>query len=274
MSAEPSHTQRIAFLGGGNMAEALIRGLLEQKRYGPADICVSDISGDRLAFLRDTYGVNTAPANRDAAADADVVVLAVKPHQINAVVKECAAELTGRLVVSIAAGVSLEAMLATGVKARFVRVMPNTPALIGAGVSALCGAADVSPEDMTLVRDIFSAVGRAVDLPAESLMDAVTGLSGSGPAYVFLFIEALADGGVKAGLPRPLALELAAQTVAGAARLVAESGKHPGELKDMVTSPAGTTIAGVHTLEKHAFRGAVTSAVEAAAQRSRELATK
>jgi pyrroline-5-carboxylate reductase len=162
-------------------------------------------------------------------------------------------------------------MQAEAPKARLVRVMPNTPALVGEGMSALCAGASVTAADRRRALEIFSAVGRAVEVASESLLDAVTGLSGSGPAFVFLFLEALSDGGVQAGLPRPLANELAAQTVLGAAKLALTSGTHLGALKDMVTSPGGTTIAGVAALESGAFRGTVIRAIEAAANRSKEL---
>jgi pyrroline-5-carboxylate reductase len=219
--------------------------------------------------------VRTVVSNKEAVAAADVVLLSVKPQIIDAVLEEIAADVgSSKLVVSIAAGVTIAAIarrLPQG--ARIVRTMPNTPALAGAGAAAMAAGPHATAEDLALARALLESVGTAV-VVAEPLLDAVTGLSGSGPAFVYLFIEALADGGVKAGLPRAEALQLAAQTVLGAAKLVLESGEHPGRLKDQVTSPGGTTIAGVHALERAGFRGAVIDAVEAAARRSRELGEK
>jgi pyrroline-5-carboxylate reductase len=200
-----------------------------------------------------------------------VVVLAVKPQVLPAVlagVKEFARPW--HLIISIAAGVSLEVLEGAFPGSRVIRVMPNTPTLVGAGMAALAPGSGVTPEDLALALDLFGAVGQAV-VVEERLMDAVTGLSGSGPAFVAVFIEALADGGVKMGLPRPLALTLATQTVLGTARLCHEEQLHPALLKDLVTSPGGTTIAGLHALESRGFRGAVMDAVTAAAERSKEL---
>jgi len=267
--------KKIAFLGTGNMAEALIKGLLRANAAAPGEIACAEPREARRREIEQRYGVRAVASNREAIAGADVVLLSVKPQVIEGVLDEIAADVgTGKLVVSIAAGVPIAAIarrLPAG--ARIVRTMPNTPALAGAGAAALSAAPEVPAEDLQLAKRIFEAVGTAV-IVAEPLLDAVTGLSGSGPAFVFLFIEALADGGVKAGLARPDALALAAQTVLGSAKLVLESGEHPGRLKDQVTSPGGTTIAGVHALEKAGFRGAVIDAVEAAARRSRELGEK
>jgi pyrroline-5-carboxylate reductase len=264
--------KKIAFLGTGNMAEALVKGLLRAGAADPAELVCAEPREDRRREISQRYGVRCVASNGEAVEGADVVLLSVKPQVIDAVLEEIAAEVRdAKLVISIAAGVpiaSLARKLPAG--ARIVRTMPNTPALVGAGAAALSGGSHATPDDLALARRLLESVGTAA-VVAEPLLDAVTGLSGSGPAFVYLFIEALADGGVKAGLPRAEALSLAAQTVLGAARMVLESGEHPGRLKDQVTSPGGTTIAGVHALEKAGFRGAVMDAVEAAARRSREL---
>jgi pyrroline-5-carboxylate reductase len=267
--------KKIAFLGTGNMAEALLKGLLRAGAATPAELRCAEPREERRREIAARYGVAAVASNREAVAGADVVILSVKPQAIEAVLDEVAASIgSGALVLSIAAGVPIAAIarrLPAG--AHVVRSMPNTPALVGAGAAAVAAGPHATPADVELSRRIFEAVGTAVVVP-EPLLDAVTGLSGSGPAFVYLFVEALADGGVKAGLGRPEAIALAAQTVLGAARMVLESGEHPGRLKDQVTSPGGTTIAGVHALEKAGFRGAVIDAVEAAARRSRELGEK
>lgn len=254
------------------MGEALTRGLLQARTYAPGDITLFDVDAPRVQKLAASLGVRAAASALDAARDADAVLLAVKPQIIEAALQPLREVLTpAQTLVSIAAGVStsrLEACFARSVPV--VRVMPNTPALVGAAASALCAGKHARPENLALAQTIFSAVGLTVAIE-EKLLDAVTGLSGSGPAYVFLFIEALADGGVRAGLPRDVAQKLAAQTVLGSAKMLLETGEHPGVLKDRVASPGGTTIAGLHALEDGAFRGVVMDAVLAAAQRSQEL---
>jgi pyrroline-5-carboxylate reductase len=264
--------KKIAFLGGGNMAEALIKGLIASGTAKADQILVTDPSADRREHLRKTYGVIILKTNADAAGEAGVVILSVKPQVIEKVVGEISAKIdAAKLVISIAAGVGLakiEKALKDG--SRVVRVMPNTPALVLAGAAALAGGKHATAADLALAQGIFQSVGRAV-LVEEKLMDAVTGLSGSGPAYVFMIIDALSDAGVKAGLPRPLALELAAQTVFGSAKMVLETSEHPAKLRDMVTSPGGTTIEGLHALEKGKLRATLMNAVEAATARSREL---
>ncbi len=264
--------KKIAFLGGGNMAEALIKGLLASGTAGPDRILVADVSTDRLTHLKKTYGVIPQKTNVDAVREAGIIILCVKPQVIDKVLAEISPAVDGsKLVISIAAGVpvaKIENALKKG--SRAVRVMPNTPALVLAGAAALAAGAGATADDLALSQSIFNSVGRSV-VVEEKLMDAVTGLSGSGPAYVFMIIDALSDAGVKAGLPRPLALELAAQTVYGSAKMVLETNEHPAKLRDMVTSPGGTTIEGLHALEKGKLRATLMNAVEAATARSKEL---
>jgi pyrroline-5-carboxylate reductase len=263
---------RIAFIGAGNMAEAMIAGLLHAKLIHPARLVASDIVPRRLDWLKRTYGVETTGSNRDAVAGAQILVLAVEPQILDEVLRELAPIVdSGVLIVSVAAGYPIAriARHLNGVT-RIVRAMPNTPSIIRQGVTALAHQTGLADQDLAITRTIFEAIGTVV-LVGERSMDVVTGLSGSGPAYVYVMIEALADGGVKMGLPRETAQLLAAQTVAGAARLVMESHEHPGALKDRVASPGGTTIAGLHELERGCFRATLISAVEAASRRSAEL---
>jgi pyrroline-5-carboxylate reductase len=264
--------KKIAFLGSGNMAEALVKGLLGSGVAAPAEIVCAEPVAARRDLLRQRYGISVTASNVEAVSAAELVVLSVKPQVAEAVLTEIAPSLgASRLLVSIAAGVPIAAIARRlGAGARIVRTMPNTPALVGAGATALARGGAATEADLALAKSLFEAVGIAVVVD-EHLLDAVTGLSGSGPAYVFLAIEALADGGVKAGLPRATAIALAAQTVVGAGKMVLETGEHPGKLKDQVTSPGGTTIAGVHALETAGYRAALIAAVEAAAKRSKEL---
>jgi pyrroline-5-carboxylate reductase len=263
--------QKIGMLGAGNMAGALIRGLLAAKTVAPENLRASDPREDRLRELSDSHGIGTTTFNDALVRWADVVVVAVKPQVLPTALGKVGGELGGKLVISIAAGVttaSLAQLTAPGT--RVIRTMPNTAAIARAGATAIAAGPNASTADLDLARELFDSVGRSV-VVGESLLDAVTGLSGSGPAYVMLFIEGLADGGVKAGLPRDVALTLAAQTVYGAAKLLVEQGEHPARLKDMVTSPGGTTICGVAELERVGIRHACISAVEAATNRSVEL---
>ncbi len=269
---DPLLSQKIAFLGGGQMAEALIGGLLSTKRCGANQLRAADPRNDRLDHLRKKYAIHVCGSNREAVAWGDIVVLAVKPQVLDGVLKEVGQKLTSILVISVVAGAPTRRIVeACGRQTRVVRAMPNTPALVHEGMTALAAGAGVPEGEMNLVREIFKSVGQVASVE-ERLMDAVTGLSGSGPAYVFLAIEAMADGGVKMGLPRDLAGLLAAQTVLGAARMVLETGQHPARLKDQVASPGGTTIAGLHRLERGGVRATFIEAVEAAAKRSQELA--
>ena len=263
--------KKIGFLGGGNMGEALIRGIVKTGIVPPQELFVTDVRLDRLEELSRTYGLHTLSDNALLVRRVDVVILAVKPQILKAVLREIAPATPGKLLVSIAAGVStteIRRHLPAGT--RLIRCMPNTPALVLEGATALARGRDLAPGDLETAQAIFEAVGRVVVLEEEH-MDAVTGLSGSGPAYIALVVEALADGGVKVGLDRQTAMTLATQTVLGSARLLLETGAHPGQLKDMVTSPGGTSIAGIHTLEAGGLRRTLIDAVERATLRSREL---
>ena len=264
--------RKIGFLGGGNMAAALIRGLLHSETMTADQIRASDVKAERLTELREKYGIQTSLDNDEIARWADVIVIAVKPQIVDRILAPIGAAMSpDDLVISIAAGVPIEAFESRLPKgARVIRSMPNTAAMALAAATAIAPGAHATEDDVATAKALFEAVGRCVVLD-ESLLDAVTGLSGSGPAYVMLMIEALADGGVKVGLGRDTALLLAAQTVYGAAKLQLETGEHPGRLKDMVTSPGGTAIAGLHTLESGGLRRTLIDAVEVASNRSAEL---
>jgi len=265
-------SRKVGFIGAGNMAGALIRGLLQSKTLDAAHIRASDVKGERLTDLEKKYGIQTTDDNEALASWADVLVIAVKPQIVYRILGAMAAAIQPTdLVVSIAAGVPIDALAARlPAGTRIVRAMPNTAAIALAAATAISPGAHATPSDLEIAKALFEAVGRCVVLE-EGLLDAVTGLSGSGPAYVMVMIEALADGGVKVGLGRDTALLLAAQTVYGAAKLQLETGEHPGRLKDMVTSPAGTAIAGLHTLEAGGLRRTLMDAVEAASLRAGEL---
>jgi len=262
---------KMVFLGGGSMAEALLRGLVRSGAR-PEDLTVTGRRPERLAELGKAYGVRTTTDNAGASRTAEVVVLSVKPQAMAGLLDEIRPAVSGaKLVVSLAAGVPIAAIeRKLGAGTRIIRAMPNTPALVGAGACALAAGADATAADVALARALFDAVGTTT-VVEESLLDAVTGLSGSGPAYIFLVIEALSDAGVKVGLARHTALQLAAQTVLGAAKLLIETKAHPGQLKDQVTSPGGTAIAGLHTLEAGGLRTTLINAVEAATRRAKEL---
>ena len=261
----------LGFIGAGNMGEAIFKGLLTTKAAAPAQILVSARRPERVRELVQAYGVRGG-SNAEVARESDVLVLCVKPQILDQVLRGIASEVSRKtLVISVAAGVpiaALERRLHPPV--RVVRAMPNTPATVGAGATALALGEHATEADLATAKTIFDSVGMTVVLE-ESQLDAVTGLSGSGPAYIFLIIEALADAGVKVGLSRRASLALAAQTVLGSAKLLIESGQHPGQLKDGVTSPGGTAIAGLHTLEAGGLRNVLMNAVETATRRSREL---
>ena len=264
--------QRVTVVGGGQMGRALIGGMFADGVLEPQNVTLVEPNSE----CRDWWNANHADVTttdnlESAVAESVVVILAVKPNIVPIVAEQLVANAwQGKLVVSIAAGVSLNQLSSWIHHQRIVRVMPNTPSLVGEGASAFCCSRSVTDEDKSLVQSMLSSVGLVVEVN-EYQMDAVTGLSGSGPAYICLVVEALADGGVLEGLPRPLAMKLAAQTVLGAAKMIRDTGRHPGELKDAVASPGGTTIAALQTLEQNAVRGAFIEAVQASAQRSAQL---
>jgi pyrroline-5-carboxylate reductase len=263
---------KLGVIGGGIMGEAIISRLIAEKIYSADAVLVSDPQADRRDFLRQKYQVQVTVDNRAAAAS-EILLLAVKPQalvEVLASLKDKQQPSDKPLVISILAGVTLKRLEESFPGQPVVRAMPNTPVTIGVGMTAIAVGSNVEDSHRFQARSIFEAVGQVVEI-SESLIDAVTGLSGSGPAYVAIMIEALADGGVAAGLPRAVASQLAIQTVLGTAQLIQESGLHPAQLKDRVTSPGGTTIAGVVQLEKGSFRAAIIDAVQAAYQRSQEL---
>jgi pyrroline-5-carboxylate reductase len=264
--------KKIAVIGGGKMGGALLGGLISRGLVQAGDLTVADKDGQRRAELVQAYGLTVTADNREAVRLADIVLLSVKPQNMAEVLSELAGAVKAQaLVLSIAAGIDtvfIEAGLGQGT--RVVRVMPNTPALIGEGAAALAAGTFATADDLALARHLFAAVGITVEVK-EGLMDAVTGLSGSGPAYAFLIIEALTDAGVRMGLARDVALRLSAQTLLGAARLCLRGEAHPAALRDMVTSPGGTTMAGLKALEDGKLRAVLMSAVEAATLRSAEL---
>ena len=264
--------EKIGIIGAGKIGSAIVRGIISAGLVTKDQLMASDVSDGLRQSIAKELGIRVTADNGDVCDFANIVILAVKPQIVDAVVKEAAKKLgKTKLLVSVAAGVPLsrlETHLAQG--ARVVRVMPNIPCVVGAGASGYAGGAYATPEDMETVGSILNSFGIAMAVE-EKYLDAVTGLSGSGPAYVFLFMEALADGGVQMGLSREVALKLALQTVYGSARMALESGKHLGELRDEVTSPGGTTIAGIYALEQKGFRGTVMEAVASATRRSQEL---
>jgi len=261
----------IGFIGGGAMAEAIIKGLLARGDES-TNLVVSDKSQERLAYLKNNLGINIAQDNIETVIGSDVVILAVKPQNMTEAMASIASHITTKkTLISILAGVTidtLENLLPAGSKV--VRVMPNTPALVGAGSTVLAAGSEVTGLELKQASDIFQSVGSVTILP-EKMLNAVTGLSGSGPAYIYLIIEALSDAGVLAGLPRDVSLKLASETVQGAAQMVSETKLHPGQLKDMVTSPGGTTIHGLLQMEKSGIRGTIMETVIAAVKRAEEL---
>ncbi len=263
----------LGFLGAGNMGEAMIRGVLSAKRYPPREVAVFDPAPGRGEELRKRYGVFAAGSVAELVGACDMVVVAVKPQVLSGVLGEISRNAArGKTFVSIVAGAKAAVFgKALGEGAKVVRTMPNTPAQVGMGSTGIHFPDSVDEAARKKVRGLFSSFGTVAEVPREELLDVVTALSGSGPAYAFLFLEALADGAVRAGMGRREAYLLAASTLEGAARMARETGKHPAELKDMVMSPGGTTAAGVAALERGAFRATVMEAVLAAWQRCREL---
>lgn len=262
---------KYAFLGAGKMAQALIQGILRSQVCGSDDITVSSRSASTLESIVAAAGIQAAASNADAVRGADAVILCVKPVDVPKALEQAGDALAGKLLISVVTGLPIARLSALAGHTRVIRAMPNTAALIGRSATALASAESVSKADLDAATTLFKAVGEVFTIMEEQL-DAVTGLSGSGPAYIYLILEALSDGGVAVGLPRKLALDLAIQTVAGAAEMAASTNEHPAILREMVTSPGGTTIAGLTALENGGLRAALISAVRAAAARSRELA--
>ncbi len=264
--------EKIGFIGGGKMGEALINGILRAGLSSSDKIMVSDVDKKRLQILEKEAGIKTTQDNKKITSDSDIIILAVKPNMMGNILDELNSEITSKhLIISIAAGVPLsfmESSLNEG--CRVVRVMPNTPCLVGETAAGYALGKNATQADGKLVGQLLDAVGKSF-LLEEKHLDAVTGLSGSGPAFIYVVIEALADGGVKMGLPRDVAITLAAQTAFGAAKMVLESGTHIGQLRDSVTSPGGTTIEGLHALEKGGIRNALIDAVETATKKSKSL---
>ena len=265
--------KRIAIIGTGNMGEALVSGLIVSGSSSPKSIICTDVRQYKLDEIKSKYKVRTTSNNLKAVAEADIVIYSVKPQIMAAVIIETASKLdASKLIISIAAGVPLVAIEScTQKNLRLIRVMPNIAAAVKEAASALAAGEHATKEDIELAMEIFNSIGKSVFIKENYLMDAITGLSGSGPAYIFLIVDALADAGVKMGLARREALFLATQTVLGAAKLLMETQEHPGQLKDKVTSPGGTAIAGLATLESGGLRTTLINAVEVATNRSKEL---
>ena len=265
--------KKIGFIGSGNMGEALVSGLVLSKAAKPENIICSDIDEDLLKDVKNKYGVNTTTDNMAAAQKSDIVIYCTKPQILGMVLKQTAPALnTSKLIISIAAGVPIAA-IASGLhqELRLIRVMPNICAFVKESATAIAAGEYATKDDIALAKAIFDSVGRTVFIQENVLMDAFTGLSGSGPAYIFTIVDAMADAGVKMGLSRKDSLFLSTQTVLGAAKLLLESKEHPGQLKDRVASPGGTAIAGIHTLEQGGLRTTMINAVESATKRSKEL---
>lgn len=262
----------IGFIGLGNMAKAMIGGILAKGLMGPNEIIGTAATETTRAKVANKYGIQTRSSNEAVAKDADIIILAVKPQYLKVVIADIMDSVDdSKIIVSIAAGKTINWLAKEFEKpVKIIRVMPNTPALVLEGCSAVCRNDLVTDNDFHFVIELLESFGKAYTVP-ESMMDVVVGISGSSPAYVFLFIEAMADAAVAGGMPRKQAYEFAAQSVLGRAKMVLETGKHPGELKDMVCSPAGTTIEAVHVLEKERFRGTVMDAVQACIEKSRSI---
>lgn len=262
----------LGFIGSGNMGQAMLGGILENELFKSDQIIVCDLDEQKLKDMSDMYGIQTTTSSRELAAKADIIVLAIKPNIYNPVMESIKDLITGdKIIVTIAAGktiANIEAIL--GQDTKVIRTMPNTPALVGEGMSALCCNKNVTSAELNEVKTIYESFGQA-EVVSENLIDSIIGISGSSPAFVFMFIEALADAGVLYGLPRDKAYKFASQAVLGSAKMVLVTGKHPGELKDMVCSPGGTTIEAVSTLEAEGFRAAVIKAVNDCVNKAREM---
>lgn len=268
--------KKIGIIGTGNMGEALIKGLISFMKFNPNNLYASDIDKKKLNKIKDQYQVQVYSENNDLLKEVDIIIISVKPQQITHVLNEISLQdKQYSLIISVAAGIETN-FIEESIKKELpvFRVMPNICATVNAAVSAICKGKHTTNETFQIAKHIFEAIGPHVVEVKEELLDVVTGLSGSGPAYIFLAIEALSDAGVLCGLPRDISILLAAQTTLGAAKMVIETGLHPGVLKDKVTSPGGTTIQGISALEKQNFRAALIDAVKAATDRSRELSGK
>lgn len=261
---------KIGFIGVGNMGEAILQSIFKSDLLPVEDVYIFDLNAKKVRALQEEFGVLTAQSASAMVAACDIVLLAVKPNVCGAVLKECADAINGKAIISIVTGWSRKDLSAIVPQARILRVMPNTPCMVGEGMTALEMDHTLRVEELEFAKKLFEANGRVVLVPAH-LMAGVTGVSGSGPAYVYLFIEAMADAGVRTGIPRDMAYMLAAQTVVGAGKMVLETGKHPGALKDAVCSPAGTTIEAIAALERAGFRAAILDAVEVSAEKALEL---
>ena len=261
---------KYAFLGAGKMAFAIIQGMLRAKVCASSEIIASCPEPELLENLRDATSINVVTSNAEASSNAPVIILCVKPNDVEAALGQAGSLLEGKLLISIVAGMKIGGLKSHVPGARVIRAMPNTAAMISRAATAFSCDESVSPEDRLVAEAVFSSIGEVYQVE-EKLLDAVTGLSGSGPAYVYLMIEALSDGGVACGLPRKLSLDLAVQTVIGAAEMVCATSEHPAVLREMVTSPAGTTMAGLRELEDRGVRSAFLEAVCAAAGRAGEL---
>ncbi|XP_058204519.1 pyrroline-5-carboxylate reductase [Rhododendron vialii] len=268
----PNDTYNLGFIGAGKMAESIARGVVKSGVLPASRIRTAHLGSARRAAF-ESFGVKVFDRNVEVIEDCDVIIFSVKPQIVKEVVLQLKPLLSEKLLVSVAAGVKLIDLQDWAGHSRFIRVIPNTPAAVGEAASVMSLGAAATEDDGELIARLFGAIGK-IWKADEKLFDAITGLSGSGPAYIYLAIEALADGGVAAGLPRELALGLASQTVLGAASMVSKGGKHPGQLKDDVASPGGTTIAGIHELEKGGFRGILMNAVVAATKRSQEFSKR
>ncbi len=263
----------VGIIGAGNMGEVLIRGLIQSGSVKNKDIITSDTNRERLSYIDKTYGVRTTTSNAKLVESASIVIIAVKPQNVDDLLEELSkSSHEEHLFISIVAGITTERLAAKmHHQSGIIRVMPNAPSSVLAGIAALCPGRNVSAGDLKRAVSIFECVGKTVVIRNEALMDVVTGLSGSGPAFVFLVIESLSDAGVQLGISRKEASLLAAQTAYGAAKMLLETGRHPSELKDIVATPGGTTFAGLKMLEKGNFRSTIMDAVEAATERSRDL---
>ena len=265
----------IGFVGAGNMGKAMIGGIIKSELVNPQNIIASAKHEEKLIKLNEEFGIKTTTDSKEVAKVSDIIFLAVKPNIYDEIMNEIKSEINeNKIIINIAAGktiASIESVLGKNVKV--VRSMPNTPSLVGEGMSSLCKNKNVSDDELLEIKSIFESFGKAEILP-ENLIDSVIGVSGSSPAYVFMFIEALADGAVLGGMPRNMAYKFAAQAVLGSAKMVLETGIHPGELKDMVCSPGGTTIEAVRSLEKNGFKSAVVEAMFNCMEKSKEMSKK